>query len=276
MISPPAGRPRTHLDEVSRAIVSRTLPPLGALVIVLVLWEGLVLLGVWHQEALPPPVAVLGALGDEIRSPDFYKAIAITLGRAASGYVLALVIGTAIGVAMAVVPMLRRAVGSLITGLQTMPSVAWVFFAILLFKLSEGAILFVVVLGAAPSIANGIISGIDNVPPQLTFAARILGARGIFLYRRVILPAAMPHVLAGLKQAWAFAWRSLMAGELILIVAGKPSLGAMMQFARDFNDATTMVALLIVLLLIGILVDQAFGLVDRRVRARRGLLLETV
>jgi NitT/TauT family transport system permease protein len=274
LIGRPTARPRRQFAEVSRVIATRTFPALGALVIVLVLWEGVVLLKVWPPYLLPPPGDALGALGDQLRSPDFYMAVAITLGRAASGYLLALVIGTAIGVAMAVVPVLRRAVGSLITGLQTMPSVAWFPFAILLFKLSEGAILFVVVLGAAPSIANGIISGIDNVPTQLTSAARILGARGIFLYRRVILPAAMPYVLAGLKQAWAFAWRSLMAGELIVIVAGKPSLGARMQFARDFNDATTMVALLMVLLVIGILVDQGFGLVDRRVRARRGLVRE--
>jgi NitT/TauT family transport system permease protein len=196
------------------------------------------------------------------------------VGRAITGYALATVIGTAIGVSMAVVPLLRRALGSLITALQTMPSVAWFPFAILLFRLSEGAILVVVVLGAAPSIANGIISGIDNVPRQLTSAARILGARGPFLYRRVILPAAMPYVLAGLKQAWAFAWRSLLAGELLVIVAGRPSLGAKLQFARDFSDAPTMIALLVVLLVIGILVDRGFGFADLRVRARRGLVRE--
>jgi NitT/TauT family transport system permease protein len=258
----------------ARAIARNAFPPVGAVIIVLVLWQAVVLLNVWPPYLLPPPLDVLGALGEQVRSPDFYKAVGITVGRAITGYALATVIGTAIGVSMAVVPLLRRALGSLITALQTMPSVAWFPFAILLFRLSEGAILVVVVLGAAPSIANGIISGIDNVPRQLTSAARILGARGPFLYRRVILPAAMPYVLAGLKQAWAFAWRSLLAGELLVIVAGRPSLGAKLQFARDFSDAPTMIALLVVLLVIGILVDRGFGFADLRVRARRGLVRE--
>jgi NitT/TauT family transport system permease protein len=272
VISPPESRPRTFLAEHSRAIATSALPKLGALVIVLVIWEGLVLLHWRPDYIVPSPVQVWGALGDQARSPDFYKALGITMSRALSGYAVALVIGVAIGVAMAVVPMLRSAVGSLITGLQTMPSIAWFPYAILLFGLNETAILFVVVLGAAPSIANGIITGIDNVPRQLTAAGRILGGRGLYLYRRVILPAAMPYVLAGLKQGWAFAWRSLMAGELIVIVLGRPSLGVKLNFAREFNDAPLMLALLVVLLAIGILVDYAFGLIDRGVRERRGLL----
>ena len=110
---------------------------------------------------------------------------------------------------------LRAAIGSMITGLQTMPSVAWVPLAIILFKLTENAIFFVVVLGAAPSIANGIIDGIDHVPPILLRAGRVLGARGCHSLRHVVIPAALPSVVGGLKQGWAFAWRSLMAGELI-------------------------------------------------------------
>ena len=111
---------------------------------------------------------------------------------------------------------LRAAVGSLITGLQTMPSIAWFPLAILLFKLTEAAIMFVVVLGAAPSIANGLISGVDHVPPIMLRAGRVLGAKGISAYRHVMLPAALPSFIAGLKQGWAFAWRSLMAGELLV------------------------------------------------------------
>ena len=116
--------------------------------------------------------------------------------------------------------MLRPGVGSLITGLQTMPSIAWFPLAILFFGLTESAIIFVVILGAAPSIANGVISGIDEVPPPFLRAGHMLGARGIDRYRHIVLPAAMPSYVSGLKQGWAFAWRSLMAGELLVLIAG--------------------------------------------------------
>ena len=106
-----------------------------------------------------------------------------------------------------------------------MPSIAWFPLAILLFKLSEQAIMFVVVLGAAPSIANGLIAGVDHIPPILLRAGRVLGARGVTAYRHVVLPASLPSFVGGLKQGWAFAWRSLMAGELLVIIAGKPSIG---------------------------------------------------
>jgi NitT/TauT family transport system permease protein len=246
------------------------LPKLGAVVIVLVLWQAVVLSGWRPDYLLPGPLAVFRTLGDELRTREFWAAVGITMTRAATGYALAIVIGTAVGVAVAGSAWVRSAVGSLITGLQTIPSIVWFPFAILLFQIGESAILFVVVMGAAPSIANGIITGIDLVPRQLLSAGRILGAGGGYLYRRVILPASMPQVLAGLKQGWAFAWRSLMAGELL--TNGKPALGVLMNNARDQVDASLILALLIVILVIGILVDAGFGRLDQRIRSRRGLL----
>ena len=166
----------------------------------------------------------------------------------------------------------RSAVGSLITGLQTMPSIAWFPLAILLFKLSENAITFVVVLGAAPSIANGLITGVDHVPPILLRAGRVLGARGLSSYRYVILPASLPSFVGGLKQGWAFAWRSLMAGELI-VVLGSRSVGFLLQEKRNLNDSAGLIAMMIVVLVIGIVVDSlVFGTLDRWVRRRYGLL----
>jgi NitT/TauT family transport system permease protein len=168
---------------------------------------------------------------------------------------------------------LRAAVASAITGLQTMPSIAWFPLAILLFKLGEGAILFVVVLGAAPSIANGVISGVDHVPPLLLNAGRAMGARGLSFDRHVLLPAALPGFVAGLKQGWAFAWRSLMAGELLVIIANRPSLGVRLQFARELADAQGLIAAMLVILVIGIVVDAlGFGLVERSIRRNRGLV----
>ena len=252
--------------------MSVTWPKAAAVAIALGLWELAVALRLKPDYVLPSPGQVLAEISREVQTSAFYRAIAITMGRAAVGYALAIVIGSVVGIAVARVPPLRSAVGSLITGLQTMPSVVWLPFAVLLFQISESAILFVVVMGAAPSIANGFIAGIDHVPPELVRAGRVLGARGLRLYRSVILPASLPALLGGLKQGWAFAWRSLMAGELIVIVAGRPSIGARIQFDRDFNDAAAMIATMIVILVIGILVDTLFSSADRRMRRQRGLL----
>jgi NitT/TauT family transport system permease protein len=197
----------------------------------------------------------------------------VTLRRAAVGYGLAVIVGGVIGILVVRSQTLRAAVGSLITGLQTMPSIAWFPLAILLFQLSETAILFVVVLGAAPAIANGLISGVDHVPPLLLRAGRVLGATGLANYRHVILPAALPASVAGLKQGWAFAWRSLMAGELLVLIPGQTSVGAQLQFSREFSDAAGLMAMMIVILLIGIVVDVAvFSSLERSIRTRRGLV----
>ena len=166
----------------------------------------------------------------------------------------------------------RTAIGSLITGLQTMPSIAWFPLAILLFGLTESAITFVVVLGATPSIANGVIGGIDSVPPLLRRVGRSMGAGSVALYRDFVVPAAMPSVVSGLKQGWAFAWRSLLAGELLVIIPGTQTIGTRLQFARELSDAKGVIATMVVILVIGILVDTlVFSRLERRVLRHRGL-----
>ena len=167
--------------------------------------------------------------------------------------------------------LLRKAVGSAILGLQSMPSIAWFPLAILLFQLSEGAITFVVILGAAPAIAAGLLSGVDHVQPLLVRVGQVMGAKGLGLYRHVILPAAFPSFVGGLKQGWAFAWRSLMAGELLVIVNHQASLGQQLQFARDLADAEQLLALMIVIFAIGVAIDSVFGTLDRGIRQRWGL-----
>lgn len=248
-------------------------PRLAAIVAVLGGWQAVVWSG-WRPEyVLPGPVPVFERLLHDLRDGVLLHAVAVTMQRALIGYLIALVIGSVVGLALARVRPLRLAAGSLITGLQSMPSVAWFPLAILLFKLSEAAILFVVILGAAPSIANGILTGVDHIPPALLRAGRVLGARGWRLYRHVILPAALPGFLGGLKQGWAFAWRSLMAGELLVIIANRPSIGVRLQFARELSDAEGLLAAMIVIVLIGVLVDGlVFGRLDRVVRSRRGLI----
>jgi NitT/TauT family transport system permease protein len=185
---------------------------------------------------------------------------------------VAVVIGTLIG-ARGEEPQLRSAVGSMITGLMTMPSIAWFPAAIVLFGLKESAILFVIVIGAAPSVANGFIAGVDNTPPILVRAARMLGAKGWSSFRHVVLPAALPTYIGGLKQGWAFAWRSLLAGELLVQIAGKESLGRDLDTARQFADYKSLYATMIVILVIGIVVDSLiFGQLERRIRRRYGLI----
>jgi NitT/TauT family transport system permease protein len=246
-------------------------PRLGAVAIVLAAWQAVLLTGWRPDYLLPGPAPVLARLSGDVRDPSFSMALGITLQRAVVGYGAAVVVGGVIGAVVARNEVLRKAVGSLITGLQSMPSIAWFPLAILLFGLSETAILFVVLLGAAPAVANGLMSGIDQIPPLLLRSGKTLGARGLSLYRHVILPAALPAFLGGLKQGWAFAWRSLMAGELLVILGNRPSLGARLQLAREFSDAESLVATMIVILLIGMVIDGGFSLVDRRVRRRWGL-----
>jgi NitT/TauT family transport system permease protein len=256
-----------------RRIVDAAWPKVVALAIALGAWEALVLIGWKPTWLLPSPATVFGELWKEFAAGDLVPAVAVTLRRAAIGYALAVLVGGAIGILVVRSRTLRAAVGSLITGLQTMPSIAWFPLAILLFQLSETAILFVVVLGAAPSIANGLISGVDHVPPLLLRAGRVLGAQGVAKYRHVVLPAALPASVAGLKQGWAFAWRSLMAGELLVLIPGQTSVGAQLQFSREFSDAPGLIAMMIVILAIGIVVDVVvFSSVERSIRARRGLV----
>ena len=252
-----------------------TWPKLAAVAIFILFWQILV----WREWrpsfVLPSPADVARELWADLGTPELWRAISHTMQRAVIGFALAVLIGGIIGLLVSRSRILRSAIGSMITGLQTMPSIAWFPLAILLFKLSEQAILFVVVLGAAPSIANGIIAGIDSVPPSLHRVGRTLGASGIPLYRDIIVPAAMPAMLAGLKQGWAFSWRSLMAGELLVIIPGTQSLGTRLQFAREFSDATSLIATMVVIFVIGVAVDSlVFGKLERGVLRRRGLLVD--
>lgn len=246
-------------------------PKLAAIAIALSVWQIVYLTGWRDPFVLPAPATVLRYFFGHLDT--LVPAALTTLKRGLTGFAIALVIGTVVGAAVSRSRVLRSAVGSMITGLQTMPSIAWFPAAILLFQISEGAILFVVVIGAAPSIANGLISGVDNVPPVLVRAGRALGARGFGAMRDVVLPAALPEYVGGLKQGWSFAWRSLLAGELIVLIAGHPSLGQQLQTARDLVDAPFLYSCMLMIFIIGVLVDAlVFGVAERRIRRRYGLV----
>lgn len=248
-------------------------PQLAAIGLAIAAWQLIVFMELKPAWVLPGPLDVLPELFADFTTDErLPRAIATTMRRAVLGFGLALLIGTAIGLAVTRWKLLRTAVASLITGLQTMPSIAWFPLAILVFGLNEQAIMFVVVLGAAPSVANGLIHGIDHIPRILLRAGRVLGARRLDKYRFVVFPAALPSFVAGSKQAWAFAWRSLMAGELLVIIANQPALGVRLQLQRELADAEALIGTMLVILAIGIVVDLVvFGTLERTIRRRRGL-----
>lgn len=253
-----------------RRIWRATWPKLIAVALFLGFWQFLIWIQWKPEYALASPEKTFSTLFDnwDVIS----EAMWTTLRRGIQGYAMAIAVGVVIGAAVARIPVLRAGIGSMITGLQTMPSVAWYPLALLLFKLSEGAIFFVVVVGAAPSIANGLINGVDNINPVLLRAGKVLGAKRLDSFRYVILPAALPSFVGGLKQGWAFAWRSLLAGEIIGGIAGY-SLGQQLAANRDLADAAGVQAVMIVLFVIGVLVDAlVFGTAERRIRRRYGLI----
>jgi NitT/TauT family transport system permease protein len=259
----------------SSRLWAATWPKVLAIAIVLASWQAVVWTGWKPETTLPPPNDAFQSLWDN-RAVE-WEATLRTLSTGFRGFVFALVIGTVVGAFVARSRVLRSAIGSMITGLQTMPSVAWVPFALIVFGVGEEAIFFVVVLGAAPSIANGLITGIDHIPPILLRAGRVLGARRWSAFRHVILPAALPSFVAGLKQGWAFAWRSLLAGEIIASIPGRDSLGQQLEVNRTLADYSGVMAVMIIILIIGVLVDSlVFGKAERWIRRRYGLVDEAI
>jgi len=268
-----SGRP----GRLARRSWSAVWPKLLAVALVLAAWQLFYLSDFRGDTAnglVRAPSAALSQLWDQLQHGQLWSAIGTTVQSAVAGFALALLIGSAIGALVSRIPPLRAATGSIISGLQTMPSIAWFPFAIILFGETPAAILFVMVLGAAPSIANGLITGVDYTPPLLLRAGRTMGLRGVALYRHLILPASLPAYLAGMRQGWAFAWRSLMAGELLVNIIGHLSLGVLLNTAQDNQDLSGAIAVMIVILVIGIVVDMAFSKADATVRRRRGLLAQ--
>jgi NitT/TauT family transport system permease protein len=267
----PQGGEDRALGRIGRKVWRSAWPKLLAIVLVVAAWQAIVWAEIKPEYVLPGPAQVFTELGGLLTTGEFWDAVQLTMVRAVTGFALAVLIGTVVGAAVARFAPLRAAIGSLITGLQTMPSIMWFPLAILLFQISESAIMFVVVIGAAPSVANGLISGIDYVPRTWLRVGQVLGMTGLAKYRHLILPASLPSFISGLKQGWAFSWRSLMAGELLVIVPGALSIGVRMQGSRDLNEAGLVLCYIIVVLVIGILIDVLFNSADNALRKRWGL-----
>jgi NitT/TauT family transport system permease protein len=255
-----------------------TWPPLVFLGLLLLVWQLVYDAHVVKPYRLPSPHDTLSALQEQWRSGDLQEAVWNSVRRGGLGFLASLVIATPLGLLVGRVKPVRRAVGPILSGLQSLPSVAWVPASILWFGTSDATIYFVVLMGAVPSIANGMVSGLDQVPPLFLRVGRVLGARGLASARYVLLPAALPGYVGGLRQGWAFSWRSLMAAELI---ARSPELGLgvgqLLESSREQSSIEGVIAGIFTILVIGIAIELClFAPLERRVLRRRGLLAATV
>ncbi|OHV03843.1 ABC transporter permease [Mycobacterium talmoniae] len=242
-----------------------------AIALVLAAWQLVYLSGWKPSSVLPGPATVVTNLWQQWHTPVLWHALQTTMTRAALGFSIAVVIGTALGVVVSRHRIVRVGFGPIISAVQAMPAIAWFPFAIIFFGLSTSAIVFVIVIGAAPSIANGVTAGVNHIPPLLLRASTTMGLDGVVRYRYLVLPAALPMVLAGLQQGWAFAWRSLMAGELLVVMANTPSIGVLLNNAQNLSDMPSAIAIMIVILAVGMIIDTGFAQADRAIRRRRGL-----
>ena len=238
-------------------------------IILLLAWEGLARANLWPAYSFPAPTDVATSLISGFQDGSIIGASLVSLQRLGIGYAISLVIGITLGLLIGRSRLASETIGSLVLGLQALPSICWLPLAILWFGLTEQAIIFVVVMGALFSITLGVEAGVKNTPPLYLKAARNMGARGIALSTQVVLPAALPAIISGLKQGWSFAWRSLMAAELLYATL---SLGNLLENARNLDDIATVVAVMLVIIAIGVIINSLiFAPLEKRVRERWGL-----
>jgi NitT/TauT family transport system permease protein len=246
---------------------------LGVLVLLLVTWEVLTRLGIWSPHLFPGPVTVGKSLATLMADGRLGAAAARSLGRLGRAYLLSVGIGIPLGVALARLAFFRNAVKPVVMGLQALPSICWLPLALLWFGLDDGAILFVVVMGSVLAIAIATEDGVNGIDPQLVRVAHTLGVRGARFSFGVLIPAALPGIVTGLKLGWSFAWRALLAGELLFVSGG---LGQLLTLGRELMDVPQVMAVMVAIIAIGILVDRVFfQTVETRVRRRWGLLPST-
>jgi NitT/TauT family transport system permease protein len=257
----------------ARGILGQIWPPILVLVLIVAVWQALWALAFWPEFKLPAPIDVWAVIWESIRSGDIFGFLWVSVHRAVIGFFIAMAAAVPLGLIIANFSLVRRGIGPIVSGLQSLPSVAWVPAAVLWFGLTDASIYFVVLLGAVPSIANGLVSGMDQIPPILPRVGKVLGAGRLASARHILLPAALPGFLGGLKQGWAFSWRSLMAAELI---ATSPQLGVGLgQFLHNgmsLSDMPMVMAAIILILFVGIGIELlVFRPLERAVLRARGL-----
>ncbi|MCI0596236.1 MAG: ABC transporter permease, partial [candidate division Zixibacteria bacterium] len=236
--------------------------------LLVLIWEAVFRAGVWPPYLFPSPLQVVDSLVSGFRDSSFPIAMLTSIKRILIGYGLSMILGITLGFVVGRVKLLDETVGSLMNALQVLPSICWLPLAILWFGLSEYSIQFVVIMGAFLSIAIATDSGIKNIPPIYIRVAKCMGISGLDMYRRVMLPAALPSIATGMKLGWSFAWRSLMAGELLFVSLG---LGHLLQMGRELNDMSQVIAVLLMIAALGLCFDQLlFTPFERHLRRRWG------
>lgn len=247
--------------------------PLTLSTLVLVLWETGSRRAWWNSSLLPGPSEVARTLANAMYHGSLLLAIRISLVRLMIGFGTALLLGTLLGVLNGTVPLVRRTVGPLALGVQTLPSICWLPLAIVWFGRGERAILFVTLMGALMAITLAVSDGIRNIPTLYLQTAGMMGIRGPSLYVQVLLPAAFPALLSGARQGWAFAWRALMAGELLAVSSSAPGLGQTLMRGRDLHDMSLVVGIMCVLIGLGLAADRLlFTRLENSVNRRWGVL----
>ncbi len=233
------------------------------------IWIAIAELRVWPPYLFPAPKDVAQSLWAGFADHSFWIAIGVSMKRMLIGYAISVAIGIVLGTAVASSKFLEQTLGGLLVSLQSLPSICWLPMAVLWFGLSEKAILFVVVMGSVLSVTISMETGRKQLPRIYSMAGRNLGAHGLKLFVYVLFPASLPYLLTGLKQGWAFAWRSLIAGEMIFVSLG---LGQLLMMGRDLNDMSQVLAVMVLIIGIGYLVDGlVFKTIEKRLQQRWGL-----
>ncbi|HVN75503.1 MAG TPA: ABC transporter permease [Thermoanaerobaculaceae bacterium] len=251
----------------------RNLALIAFLALLLLMWQAVFSSGVLPSYSLPSPAQVATRLAELARDGMLWPSVEASVIRMVLGFVLSAALGLALGVAMGLSPVADSCLRSLFLGLQTLPSVAWVPIALLLFGLGDAAIYFVIVMSSMAAMAIATADGIANIPPHYLRAARSLGTSGLALPTRVALPAALPSIVTGVKLGWTLGWHGVVSAELIKSSIG---LGFLLHAGRELNDAAQVVGIMLVTIFIGLLLDRVlFAWAERRIRARWGFATDT-
>ena len=223
----------------------------------LLIWQLAAASGRWSPVLLPSPRSVAEYLWSALMDGSLLAACVVTLRRLLAGYLIGVIAGVPLGLLMSRSQLVEDTLGALALGLQTLPSVCWVPLALLWFGQTESAMLFVVIMGTLWSVMIATDTGARNIPPIYARAARTMGSVGMHTWTRVILPASLPFLVSGMKQGWAFAWRSLMAAEIYVTILTGFGLGHLLHYGRELSAMEQVIGVMIVIVLIGLLADKA-------------------
>ncbi len=233
------------------------------------IWELVFLLGVWPKVLLPSPAIVVLTFLKITSNYSLFKDSGITIGRLVIGFIISLAVGTGIGLAMIKFRGFGKTMSSFSAGLLAFPSIAWVPFSILLIGFNDFGILFVVVMSSIFSVMMSTYSSIRNIPTIYIEAARNMGAKGFAFFAQVIIPAATPSLIIGMRQSWSFAWHAIIGAEILMSIVG---LGHVLSVGREFHDMGQVIASMITIFTIGLLTDRFLMFrLEERIRSRWGL-----